>query len=105
MDERNQQRIGMWTTKRGLRVAVGKAIDLSISAMAILLTGSALVKFSTRRRKTDNLPRAIPRRGPDSEERNQPQSGHQTSEINLRVVAWSAIGLVTLVIAVCVMAG
>ena len=40
MDERNQQRIGNRTPKHSLRVVIGKAIDLFISAMAILLTGA-----------------------------------------------------------------
>jgi hypothetical protein len=38
MAERNLQRIGNRTPKRSLRVVIGKAVDLFISAMAILLT-------------------------------------------------------------------
>ena len=40
MAERNQQRIGDHTPKRRLRVVIGQAIDLFISAMAILLTAA-----------------------------------------------------------------
>ena len=73
--------------------------------MAILLTGDALVKFFKRRRRAGSLPRTITRTGLDADERNQQPSGHQTSEINLRVVTWTAIGLMISVIAVYVTVG
>jgi hypothetical protein len=57
MDERNQQRIGNLTPKHSLRVVIGKAIDLFVSAMAILLTRGALMKFFKRRRQTTSPPR------------------------------------------------
>ena len=105
MAERNQRRIGSQTPKRSLRVVTGKAIDLFISAMAILLARRALVKFFKPRRQADNLPRTITKPGLDADERNQQRNGHQTSEINLRVATWSTIGLVISVIAVCVTVG
>jgi hypothetical protein len=105
MDERNQLWIGNRMPKRSLRVVIGKAIDLFLSAMAILLTGDALVKFFKRRRRAGSLPRTITRTGRDADERNQQPSGHQTSEINLRVVTWTAIGLMISVIAVCLTVG
>jgi hypothetical protein len=105
MAERNQQRIGSRTPKRSLRVVIGKAIDLFISAMAILLTRSALVKFFKSRRLAGRPPRVIAKTGPDADEPNQQRDGHQTSEINLRVVTWTAIGLVISAIVVCLTVG
>jgi hypothetical protein len=104
MAERNQQRIGNRTPKRSLRVVIGKAIDLFVSAMGILLTG-ALVKFFKRRRQAGSPPRAITKTGRDADETTQQRIGYQTSEINLRVVTWTAIGLVISVIAIFVTVG
>jgi hypothetical protein len=105
MDERNQQRIGNGTPKHSLRVAIGKVIDLFISTIAILMTGEALVKFLKRRRQDGSPPRPITRTSLDTDERSQQLSGHQTSDINLRVVTWTTIGLVISVIAVLVTVG
>jgi hypothetical protein len=105
MDERNQQRIGSRTPKHSFRVVFGKAIDLFISAVAILLTKRLLVKFFKRRRQGDSPSRAIIKTGLDTDETKQRRSGHQTSEINLRVVTWATIGLVISVIAVLVTVG
>jgi hypothetical protein len=105
MAERNHQRIGSRTPKRSLRVVIGKAIDLYISAMAILLTGNALAKYLKRRRQGGRPPRAITEKGLHADERNQQRSGHQTSDINLRVVTWTTIVLVISVIAVLVTVG
>ena len=63
------------------------------------------MKFFKRRRQAGSLPRTITKTGLDADERNQQRSGHQTSEINLRAVTWTAIGLVISVIAVCVTVG
>ena len=38
--------------KRSLRVVIGQAIDLLVSALAILVTGDAVLKFLKRRRKS-----------------------------------------------------
>jgi hypothetical protein len=105
MDERNQPRIGNQRRKHNLRVVTGKAIDLFISAMAILLTGGTLVKFFKHRRQAESPPRQITKTGFAADERNQQRSGHQASEINLRVVTWTAIGLMISVIAVFVTVG
>jgi hypothetical protein len=101
MAERNQQRIGSRTPKRSLRVVIGKAIDLFISAIAILLTA----EFFNRRRQAGSKPREITQTALDADERNQQGNGHQTSDINVRVVTWAAIGLMISVIAVCVTVG
>jgi hypothetical protein len=105
MPERNQQPIGNRTPKHSLRVVIGKAIDLLISAMAILLTRGALVRFFKRRRQVSSQPRTITRTRLDADERNQPRTGHQTSEINLRGVTWMAVGLMILLIAVLLTVG
>jgi hypothetical protein len=105
MAERSQQPIGNRTPKHSLRVVIGKAIDLFISAMAILLTRGAMVRFFKRRRQVSSRPRAITRTRLDADVRNQPRTGHQTSEINFRGVTWMAVGLMILVIAVLVTAG
>ncbi len=105
MDEQKQERIGSRTPKRSLRVVIGQAIDLLISAMAILLTGDALLKFFKRRRQIDNLLRTTTKTGLDIDEPNQQWSGHQGSEINLRMVTWTAIGLVISVSVVCLTVG
>ena len=52
MAERIQQRMGNRTPKRSLRVVIGKAIDLFVSAMAILLTA----KFFERRHQVGSKP-------------------------------------------------
>jgi hypothetical protein len=103
MDERNQQRIGNRTPKQSLRVVIGKGIDLFISAMAILLTERALVRFLKRRHPTDNAPREVTIAGCETDETKR--GGHQSSEINLRGVTWAAIGLVVSVLAVCLIVG
>jgi hypothetical protein len=105
VDEQNQRRIGNQTRKRSLRVVTGKAIDLLVSAMAILLTGGALVKFFKRRQRAGRPPREITKRDLAADEQNQQRSGHQTSDINLRVVTWTAIGLVISAIAVYLTVG
>jgi hypothetical protein len=105
MAERNQQRIANRTSKHSLRVAVGKAIDLLISTMAILLTGSALAKFFKRRRQADDALRGVIKTRIDEDETNQQRSGHQTPDINLRAVTWTTIGLVISVLAVLVTVG
>jgi hypothetical protein len=105
MDEQKQERIGSRTPKRSLRVVIGQAIDLLISAMAILLTGDALVKFFKRRRQIDSLVRTTTKTGLYNGEPNQQWSGHQGSEINLRMVTWTTIGLVISVIVVCLTVG
>jgi hypothetical protein len=105
MAERNQPRMGSRTPKQSLRVLIGKAIDLFISVMAILLTGNALLKFFKRRHPVRSELRQITKTGLEADERNQHRSGHQTSEINLRLVTWTAIGLVILVMAVGVAVG
>jgi hypothetical protein len=101
MDKRNQQQIRNRTPRHSLRVVIGKTIDLFISAMAILLTGGALVKFFKGRRQAGNSSRA----GLHADERNQSQTGHQTSEIDLRGVAWMTVCLVIAVMAVLVTVG
>jgi hypothetical protein len=105
MDERNQQRIGSRTPKRSLRVVIGQAIDLFISAMAILMTGGALARFFKRRRQTDSPPPDISKTGLDADETKHQRGAHQTSEINFRLVAWTAIGLVISVMLVGVTVG
>jgi hypothetical protein len=105
MTERNQQRTGSRTPKHSLRVLIGKALDLCISAGAILLTERALVRFVKRRHAADNPPREITRTRLDADERKHQRSGHQTSEINLRGVTWATIGLVIVVLAVLVTVG
>jgi hypothetical protein len=105
MDERNQQRIGRRTPKHSLRVGIGKAVDLFISAVAILLVRGAVGRLAKRHRPADGPPRTISKTELDAGERNQPRSGHQPSEINLRVVTWTAIGLVISVLAVFVTVG
>lgn len=70
MAERNQQQIGNRKSKHSLRLVIGKAIDLFISAMAIFLTGGALVKFFKCRRQAGSPSRAITRIGLDADERN-----------------------------------
>jgi hypothetical protein len=103
MAERNQQRTGNRMPKHGLRVLIGKALDLCISAAAILLTERALARFVKRRHTADNPPREINKTRLD--ETKQQRSGHQTSEINLRGVTWATIGLVIAVVAVLVTVG
>jgi hypothetical protein len=105
MDERTQQRIGNRAPKYSLRVVVGKAIDLFVSAMAILLTGGALIKFFKRHDQSGRESREITHTDLAADEQNQQSSGHQTSNINLRVVTWATIGLMFSVIAVFVTAG
>jgi hypothetical protein len=105
MNERNQQRMRNRTPKHSLRVVIGKAIDLFISAMVILLTERAVVKFFKRRHRARSLARTIIKTGFDADEPNQQLSGHQASEINVRVVTWTTIGLAISVIAVLVTAG
>jgi hypothetical protein len=63
------------------------------------------VKFFKRRRHAGSLTRAITKTGLDADEPNQQGSGHQTSEINLRVVTWTAIVLMISVLAVYVTVG
>jgi hypothetical protein len=101
MAERNQQRIGNRTPKRSLRVVIGKAIDLFISVMAILLTS----KLFERRHQVGGQSREITKTALDADERHQQGSGHQTSDINVRAVTWAVIGLMISVIAVCVTVG
>jgi hypothetical protein len=101
MAERNQQRIGHRTPKRSLRVVIGKAIDLFILAVAILLTA----KFFERRHQAGSKSREITKTALDADERNRQGSGHQKSDINVRVVTWAAIGLMISVMAVCVTVG
>jgi hypothetical protein len=105
MAEGNQQRIGRPSPKRSLRVVIGRAIDLLISVTAIFLTGSALVKFCKGRYQAGSLPRAIAETEFDADGTEPQRSGHQTSEINLRLVAWAAIGLVISVVVVGVTVG
>jgi len=105
MDERKQQRIGSQRSKYSLRVFIGKAIDLVISAVAILLTGEALLRFFKRRRQADSLLRETFKTRLDAGEAKQQGSLHQTSEINLRALTWTTIGLVVLLIAVFVTVG
>ena len=105
MDERDQQRIRNRTPERSLRLFIGKAIDLFISAMAILLTERAVVDFFKRRHQARSLPRKSTKTGYDADEPIQQRSGHQTSDINVRVVTWTTIGLAISVIAVLVTAG
>jgi hypothetical protein len=103
MDERNQQRFGSRTSKHSLRVVIGKGIDLFISAMAILLTERALVRFLKGRHPTDNPPLEVTKTGLEADETKR--GGHQAPEINLRVVTWSAIGLVFSVLMVFLIVG
>jgi hypothetical protein len=105
MDERTLQRIGNRTPKRSLRMVIGKGIDLFVSAMAILLTGGALIKFLKRHDQSGRESQEITKRDLAADEQNQQGSGHQTSNINLRVVTWTTIGLVISVIAVLVTVG
>jgi hypothetical protein len=105
MDERNQQRIGNRAPKHSLRGDIGKAVDLLISAVAILLMRCAMVRLVKRRHPADGPLQSITKIGLDAGERNRPRSGHQTSEINLRLVTWTAIGLMVSVIAVFVTVG
>jgi hypothetical protein len=101
MAERNQQRIEHRTAKRSLRVVIGKAIDLFISAMAILVTA----KLFEPRNQVGSKSQEITKTALDADERNQQGSGHQTSDINVRVVTRAAIGLMISVIAVYVTVG
>ena len=101
MAERKQQRIGNRTPKRSLRVVIGKAIDLFVSAMAILLTA----KFFERRHQVGSKSREITKTAFAADERHQQGSGHQTSDINVRAVTWAAIGLMISMIAVCLTVG
>jgi hypothetical protein len=105
MAELNQQRIGNRTSKRNLRVVIGKAIDFLVSVTAILLTQNALTKFLQRCHQADKPLRVFIKTGPNSDETRQQRIGHQASEINLRVVTWAAIGLMVSVIAVFVTVG
>jgi hypothetical protein len=105
MDERNQRRVGSQGPRYSLRVLIGKAIDLFISALALLLTREALLRFFQRRRQADSRPREIFKPSLEADEAKQQRGGHQTSEINLRAVTWTTIGLVVLVIAVLVTVG
>jgi hypothetical protein len=105
MVERNQQRIGNRTPQCNLRVVIGKAIDLFISAVAILLTQGVLMKFFKRRHQADSSLPEIIRVGFVGDETKQQRSGHQASEINLRLVTWTAVGLMISVIAVCLTVG
>lgn len=104
MDERNQQRIGNRTAKRSLRVVIGQAIDLLVSALAILVTRDAVLKF-LKRRQVDSLSPITTRTVLDTDQPNQRRSGHQASEINLRAVTWTAIGLTISVIVICLGVG
>jgi hypothetical protein len=105
VDEQNQQRIGSQTPKPSLRVVIGKAIDLLVSSMAILLIRRALVNYFKGCQQAGRLPREIPRRDLAADEHHQLRGGHQTSDINLRVVSWTAIGLVLSAIAVFLAVG
>ena len=91
MADQNRQRIGNRTPKRSLRAVLGQAIDLFLSAMAILVTERALVKFFKRRQPATDPPREITQRRLGPGETKQQRTGHQMSEINLRLVTWTAI--------------
>ena len=100
MDNQSQQRSRQQFSKVSPRRMIGKAVDLLISAMAILLTGSALIKFFKSRRQAGNPLRGITKSELIADERHQQQSRHQTSEIDLRGITWLAVGLVISAIAV-----
>jgi hypothetical protein len=100
----NPQQTGDQKPSRSLRLLAGKTIDWFVSAVAILLTGSALVKFLQGGRRAGG-PSEITKRDLAADTQNQQRSGHQTSDINLRVVTWTAIGLVISAIAVYLAVG
>jgi hypothetical protein len=105
VDKQNQRRIGNQRRKHSLRLFTGKAIDLFVSAMAILLTGGALIRFLKHRHRAGNSPREMTKRDLAADEQNQQRRGHQTSDLNVRPVIWTAIGLAISAIAIYVAVG
>jgi hypothetical protein len=92
MAERSQQPIGNRTPKHSLRVVIGKAIDLFISAMAILLTRGAMVRFFKRRRQVSSRPGQSPGHGSmlTYETNHEPDTKHLRS-ISAGLPGWQLV--------------
>jgi hypothetical protein len=105
MHEQNQPRIGHQTRKTNLRVVTGTAIDFVVSIIAIYVTVGALGNFFKRQHPSASAPSRIIERELAMDEQSQQQNGHETRDINLRAVTWTAVGLVVSAIAIYVAMG
>ncbi|MBV9297958.1 MAG: hypothetical protein JO066_03205 [Verrucomicrobia bacterium] len=105
IEGQNQPRIGNEAPETNLRLVTGTAIDFVVSTIAIYVTVSAFFNLFKRQYPPTSAPVRIVRRELAMDEQNQQQNGHETRDISLRVVTWSAIGLVVSAIAICLTVG
>ena len=105
MDEQNQRRIGHQTRDFNLRVMTGNAIDFIVSVIAIYVTMGALSNLFKPQYRSASGPTPITKGAPAKDQQNQQKGGHETRDINLRALTWTAIGLVVAAIAMYVTVG
>jgi hypothetical protein len=105
MDKQNQRRIGHKTRDFDLRAMIGTAIDFVVSVVAIYVTMGALSNLFNRQYRSASAPAPITKRALAMDEQNPQIIGHETRDINLPAVTWTAIGLVISAIAMYVTIG
>jgi hypothetical protein len=105
MDEQTQQGIGYERRGINFRVVSYAAIGLVVAAIAIYVTVGVLFNIFKRRHPSASAPSRIIERELAIDEQSQQQNGHETRDINLRAVTWTAIGLVVSTIAIYVAVG
>jgi hypothetical protein len=105
MDEQNQRRIGHKAGDLNLRVMTGTAIDFVVSVVAIYVTMGALSNLFKRQYRSTSAPAPITKRVLAIGQQNEHKVGHETRDINLRAVTWTAIGLIISAIAMYVTVG
>jgi hypothetical protein len=105
MDEQNQRRIGHKAGNLNLRVMTGTAIDFVVSVVAIYVAMDALSNLFKRQYRSTSAPAPITKGVLSMGQQNHHKVGHETRDINLRAVTWTAIGLVISAIAMYVTVG
>ncbi len=105
VDEQNQTRIGRESREINLRAVTGAVIDFVVLTIAIYPTVSALFNSLKRQYPSASAPSRIIKRETAMDEPSQQQKGHETRDLNLGAVTWTAVGLVVSAVAIYVTMG